>query len=153
MEMARVGFDLRWWSGTTVHYVENLLRALAVQGREKFHFVCYGHGPGRQVVAELDGTAEFRQIPWSNYSVQGQVLLPRLLRRDCIQLFHSPFYMMPFLSRVPTIVTIHDTIPFFKYTDHRGLKRMTICAPDRLDDSLSTKLLYIGAVDRKFRGE
>jgi alpha-1,3-rhamnosyl/mannosyltransferase len=149
MEMARVGFDLRWWSGTTLHYVENLLRALAVQGREKFHFVCYGHGPSRQVVAELDGSAEFRQVPWSNYSVQGQVLLPRLLRRDGIQLFHSPFYMMPFLSRVPTIVTIHDTIPFFKYTDHRGLKRMTICALNRLAAHRASAIITVSEVSKK----
>ena len=31
--------------------------------------------------------------------------------------------MMPFLSSVPAIVTIHDVGPFLKYTDKRGLHK------------------------------
>ena len=149
MQTTRIGYDLRWWSGTLAHYVENLLRALTAEGKQEFQFVCYGHGQSRNLVAELDGPAEFREVRWSRYGLDGQMMMPRLLKRDGIQLFHSPFYMMPFLSRVPTIVTIHDTIPFFEYTDHRGLKRMTICALNGLAAHWASAILTMSQVSKK----
>ena len=149
MQVTRVGYDLRWWSGTLVHYVENLLRALAAEGKEEFQFVCYGHKESKKLVAELGGGAEFRELRWSRYGLGGQVMIPRLLERDGVQLFHSPFYMMPFLSGVPTIVTIHDTIPFFEYTDHRGLKRMTICALNRLAAHRASAILTMSEASKK----
>jgi len=126
--MTRIGFDLRWQTGTLVHYVGNLLRALVAQGDGQFQFVCYGQELDGQIQAELGGLLEFRRITWHRYSLSSQVLLPRMLRRDGIKLFHSPFYMMPFFSGLPAIVTIHDVIPFLKFSDKRGLDKMTICA-------------------------
>jgi len=145
----RIGFDLRWRTTTLVHYVENLLVALAAQGKDKFQFVCYGHKKDGEMVAKLDGAVEFRPIPWSRYGLDGQAVLPCLLRRDHVQLFHSPFYMMPFLSRVPAIVTIHDVIPFLRYTDKRGLKRMVICALNRLAAHRASAILTMSEVSKK----
>ena len=51
--MTRIGFNVRWQTGTLVHYVGNLLRALIVQGKEEFQFVCYGQEMDRQIVADL----------------------------------------------------------------------------------------------------
>src|SRR5882762_5669169 len=147
--MIRIGYDLRWRTGTLVHYVENLKRALVVQGKGEFEFVCYGHGTDSQVVAELDGSAEFREVPWSRYTLDGQVLLPRLLRRDGIKLFHSPFYMMPFFSGVPAIVTIHDVIPFLEYTDKRGLDKMAIRALNRLAAHRASAIITVSEASKK----
>ena len=147
--MMRIGFDLRWRAGTLVHYVENLLRALVAQGKGEFRFVCYGHGTDGQIAAELGASAEFRQVPWSRYSLHGQVLLPRLLRRDGIELFHSPFYMMPFFCRVPAIVTIHDVIPFLEYTDKRGPKKMAICALNRLAARRASTIITVSELSKK----
>jgi len=149
MEMTRIGFDLRWQTGTLVHYVGNLLRALVVQGKGEFQFVCYGQEMDTQIVAELDGLAEFHRIPWSRYSLDGQMLLPRLLRRDGIKLFHSPFYMMPFFSSVPAIVTIHDVIPFLEYTDKRGLGKTAICALNRLAAHRASAIITVSEVSKK----
>jgi alpha-1,3-rhamnosyl/mannosyltransferase len=147
--MIRIGYDLRWRTGTLVHYVENLLSALVVQGKGEFEFVCYGHGTDSQVVAELDGLAEFREVLWSRYTLDSQVLLPRLLRRDGIKLFHSPFYMMPFFSGVPNVVTIHDVIPFLEYTDKQGLAKMTIRALNWLAAHRAAAIITVSERSKK----
>ena len=147
--MTRVGFDLRWQTGTLVHYVGNLLRALVVQGNGEFQFVCYGQEFEQQIRAELDGLVEFRQITWSRYSLGGQVLLPRMLRRDRIKLFHSPFYMMPFFSGVPAIVTIHDVIPFLECTDKRGLDKMAVCALNWLAAQRASAIVTVSELSKK----
>ena len=147
--MTRIGFDLRWQTGTLVHYVGNLLRALVVQGKEEFQFVCYGQELDGQMVADLDGLAEFRRVPWSRYSLRGQVLMPKSFRRDRIKLFHSPFYMMPFFSNVPVIATIHDVIPFLEYTDKRGLDRVAICALNLLVAHRAAALITVSEVSKK----
>jgi glycosyltransferase involved in cell wall biosynthesis len=149
MEMTRIGFDLRWQTGTLVHYVGNLLRALVVQGKGQFQFVCYGQEKDGQIEAELDGLVEFRRITWSRYSLGGQVLLPRMFRRDGIKLFHSPFYMMPFFSGVPAIVTIHDVIPFLEYTDKRGLDKMAICALNWLAAHRASAIVTVSELSKK----
>ena len=149
MKMTRIGFDLRWQTGTLVHYVGNLLRALVVQGKGEFQFVCYGQEMDSEIVAELDGAAEFRRVPWSRYSLDGQVLLPRMLRRDGIRLFHSPFYMMPFFSGVPAVVTIHDVIPFLEYTDKRGLDKMAICALNWLAANRASAIVTVSEFSKK----
>ena len=149
MEKIRIGYDLRWQTGTLVHYVGNLLKTLVARGKDKFHFVCYSQGMDSQIVPELDGLVEIRRVPWSRYSVGGQLLLPRLLRKDRIKLFHSPFYMMPFFSHVPTVVTIHDVIPFLKYTDKRGLDKMVICALNRLAAHRALAIVTVSEMSKK----
>ena len=149
MEKTRIGFDLRWQTGTLVHYVGDLLRALAAEGKEGFHFVCYGGGAEEGTLGTLNGAADFRKIPWTRYSLKGQFMLPRVLRRDRIRLFHSPFYMMPFFSSVPTVVTIHDVIPFLKYTDKRGLDRMAICAMNWLAAHRASAIITVSEASKK----
>jgi glycosyltransferase involved in cell wall biosynthesis len=149
MQKIRIGYDLRWQTGTLVHYVGNLLKALVARGKDNFHFVCYSQELESQIVPELDGLVEIRRVPWSRYSVGGQFLLPGLLRKDRIKLFHSPFYMMPFFSHVPTVVTIHDVIPFLKYTDKRGLDRMVICALNRLAAYRASAIVTVSEMSKK----
>jgi glycosyltransferase involved in cell wall biosynthesis len=41
-----------------------------------------------------------------------QLVLPGLLRRDRIDVLHSPAYVRPVLSGVPTVLTVHDLFAF-----------------------------------------
>ena len=50
-------------------------------------------------------------VPLSPFSVRQQWVVPRLLRRLGVTLYHSPYYLMPFWPGVPTVVTLHDLIP------------------------------------------
>jgi glycosyltransferase involved in cell wall biosynthesis len=149
MEKIRIGYDLRWQTGTLVHYVGSLLKALVARGKEKFHFVCYSQEMDSQIAAELDGLVEIRRVPWSRYSAGGQVLLPRLLRKDRIKLFHSPFYMMPFFGSVPNIVTIHDVGPFLGYAEKRGLNKMVICGLNRLAAHRASAIVTVSEMSKR----
>ncbi len=44
------------------------------------------------------------------YSIPEQIELPRLLRREKVDLLHSPHFNLPLLKPCPTVVTIHDVI-------------------------------------------
>lgn len=44
------------------------------------------------------------------YSIREQVELPRILRRERVDLLHSPHFNLPLVRPCPTVVTIHDVI-------------------------------------------
>jgi glycosyltransferase involved in cell wall biosynthesis len=44
-------------------------------------------------------------------SLRSQLALPRLARAERLDLFHSPYYVMPYAMPCPTVVTLHDLIP------------------------------------------
>jgi glycosyltransferase involved in cell wall biosynthesis len=46
------------------------------------------------------------------YSLKEQFDLARRCRVDCLDVFHSPFYVTPWFAPCPVVVTIHDLIPF-----------------------------------------
>lgn len=43
--------------------------------------------------------------------LQEHVFIPRELSRQRVDLFHSPYYIRPYVVPCPTVVTIHDLIP------------------------------------------
>jgi glycosyltransferase involved in cell wall biosynthesis len=47
----------------------------------------------------------------SPFSMQQQWIVPRMLRQAGATLFHSPYYLMPYLPGVPSVVTCYDLIP------------------------------------------
>jgi len=90
-------------------YVRNLLRHLSRLDRATEYVV----------LCRLDDCFEvqqlgenFRAVPESapGYSVREQVLIPRDLRRERADLFHSPHYVLSPLTPCKSVVTIHDCI-------------------------------------------
>jgi glycosyltransferase involved in cell wall biosynthesis len=107
----RVGFDARWYNDSGVGtYVAGLLRAMAVAKRD-FELLIYEDPQNR--VPGLDGLPVVR-VPAhaSKYSVAEQWELSRRARQDRLDLFHSPFYVVPLVLGCPVVVTVHDLIPF-----------------------------------------
>lgn len=47
----------------------------------------------------------------SPFSLRQQWTVPRLLRQIGAELYHSPYYLMPYRPGVPTVLTCHDLIP------------------------------------------
>jgi len=45
-----------------------------------------------------------------NYSVREQFSIPSILRRERVDVFHAPHYVLPPLVPCPSVVTIHDCI-------------------------------------------
>jgi glycosyltransferase involved in cell wall biosynthesis len=106
-----VGFDARWYNDSGVgSYVAGLLRAMAVAERDFDLFVYeHPHNP----VPGLDGSSIVRiPVQAPKYSISEQKELRTRACKDRLDVFHSPFYPMPFALGCPVVVTIHDLIPF-----------------------------------------
>lgn len=110
----RVAIDARMLTGTAMHgiarYVLQLLRGLVKEQSSLELFVLVGRDtplPG------LLGNEVARQptfitcgSPWISIGEQGE--LPRLLRRQRIDLFHSPSFVALLGCSIPQLLTIHD---------------------------------------------
>ena len=104
----RVGFDARWYNDSGVgSYVAGLLPALAHAGCELVAYV----DPGNPVPGLDKLSAQIVPIKAGKYSPLASLEFRRRARQDKLDLFHSPFYVMPLLE-CPVIVTVHDLIPF-----------------------------------------
>jgi glycosyltransferase involved in cell wall biosynthesis len=90
-------------------YVRNLLRHLSrLDSETEYILFCRESDCG--TVAELG--ANFRAIPEvaKPYSISEQLRIPMDLRREKIDLFHAPHYVLPPLTPCKSVVTIHDCI-------------------------------------------
>lgn len=55
--------------------------------------------------------SETIRIPAAPFSLSQQWVVPRVLNRENADLYHSLYYIMPYCSRVPTVLTVYDLIP------------------------------------------
>ncbi|MFN7914227.1 MAG: glycosyltransferase family 1 protein [Vicinamibacterales bacterium] len=106
----RIGIDARklhdYGIGT---YIRNLLRELArLDQQTEFVLLCR---PGDVEGLRALG-ANFRPVVETagNYSITEQVKVPLALRREGVDLFHAPHYVLPPLVHCRSVVTIHDCI-------------------------------------------
>ena len=106
----RIGIDARKLHDHGIGtYIRNLLRQLARLDRQtEFVVLCRPDdcatlaplGENFRPVAETAGT----------YSLAEQIRIPLALRREGVTLFHAPHYVLPWLVRCRSVVTIHDCI-------------------------------------------
>jgi len=90
-------------------YVRNLLRQLARQDeRNEYVVLCNEHDC--ETVEALG--PRFRAVieDARSYSIREQFAVPMDLRREAIELFHAPHYVLPPLTPCRSVVTIHDCI-------------------------------------------
>jgi glycosyltransferase involved in cell wall biosynthesis len=90
-------------------YVRNLLRQLGRQ-TQSHEYVVLCHAQDWDAVEECGPL--FRPVveAASAYSVREQFALPMDLRREAVDLFHAPHYVLPPLTPCRSVVTIHDCI-------------------------------------------
>jgi glycosyltransferase involved in cell wall biosynthesis len=90
-------------------YVRNLLRHLSRIDHET-DYVLLCRPSDRGIAAELG--ENFRPVVEASpaYSVREQLLVPMDLRREGVDLFHAPHYVLPPLTPCRSVVTIHDCI-------------------------------------------
>lgn len=105
----RVGFDARWYNDSGVGaYVSGLLAALA-QLHDDIDLLVY-EDPANPVPLP-DGTQRIC-VRSAKYSASEQLELAWRCRRDRLDVFHAPFYVVPLFAGCPVVVTVHDLIPF-----------------------------------------
>ncbi len=90
-------------------YVRNLLRHLSRIDRQT-EYVLLCRAADCATVEELG--ENFRAVPEAApaYSFREQLRIPLDLRREAIDLFHAPHYVLPPLTPCKSVVTIHDCI-------------------------------------------
>lgn len=114
----RIGIDAKFLThpqrGGFKSYTENLIRALSELDRNNEYILYLDRPPSPE--------AKIPQYPNFSYKIvsggdafygmpyREQVVLPRQLRTDGLDLFHAPCLTVPLLINVPFVVTIHDTI-------------------------------------------
>jgi glycosyltransferase involved in cell wall biosynthesis len=105
----RVGFDARWYNDSGVGtYVAGLLHALS--RLSEVELVVY-EDPANPV-PDLAEACVRKPVRSGKYSAVSQIQLAQLCRRDRLHVFHSPFYMVPFVAECAVVITVHDLIPF-----------------------------------------
>ena len=116
----KIGIDARklhdFGIGT---YIRNLLRELANIDRTT-EYVLLTRPQDLGVCATLG--ENFRAVPDASghYSIAEQVSIPLAVRREELDLFHAPHYVLPALTPSKSVVTIHDCIHlmFPEYRSH-----------------------------------
>jgi glycosyltransferase involved in cell wall biosynthesis len=90
-------------------YVRNLLRHLSrIDTTTEYVLLC--RPAYCEIVEELGENFRAVAEPSPAYSVREQLTIPMDLRRERIDLFHAPHYVLPPLTPCRSIVTIHDCI-------------------------------------------
>lgn len=106
----RVGLDARWYCGSGVGtYILGLAQAI-LDFVPEIELFLYEH-KGNQLPG-LRGDVQRHLAKWHRYSPLGQLEMAHFCRRDKLDVFHAPFYLIPFLASCPVVVTIHDMMPF-----------------------------------------
>jgi glycosyltransferase involved in cell wall biosynthesis len=102
-------------------YVRNLLRELA-RMEDSHEYVVFCREADWDSIEDLG--PRFRPLVETAgaYSIAEQFALPIDLRREAVDLFHAPHYVLPPLTRCRSVVTIHDCIHlmFPQYLPTRG---------------------------------
>lgn len=103
----RIGIDARNDRTGVGRYTFSLIRELAKIDHENEYVLFLNRdrfgtweGPGANFRAVEAG------IPW--FTVREQMLLPRLVARERLDLMHYPHLTVPLLSTTPFVVTVHD---------------------------------------------
>ena len=72
------------------------------------------------------------EIQTGNFSLSEQWRVPAILRGLKPSVYHSPYYVMPYWTGCPSVVTIHDLIPFRYPDDYSPQTRLMIAVAMRL---------------------
>lgn len=110
----RFGIDARLasWPGVG-RYVQEVLRWLPrVDPTHEYLAFCRPAELKYLQGLELDSQA-LKLVPFAPplFSFREQFAWPSLLRRQRVDLFFSPHLVVPVLSRVPVVLTVHDLLP------------------------------------------
>jgi glycosyltransferase involved in cell wall biosynthesis len=106
----RIAIDARKWRDYGIGtYVRNLLRHLA-RLDQATEYVVLCHQRDCNLASELGENFQAVIDASPGYSIREQVTVPLDLRRERIELFHTPHYVLPPLTPCRSVVTIHDCI-------------------------------------------
>lgn len=96
-------------------YTYNLAQALVALAPEEEWLLLFdpGAAAARLSPAALRGPASLQLVPVRAgiFALHAQWQIPALLRRLRAEVYHAPYYIMPYLPGRPAVVTVYDLIP------------------------------------------
>ncbi len=139
----RIAIDARWItpqaSGIGV-YTQELIKALAALDHGNEYTLLFDSAGMRERTIELASLRDAANVaavvfPHGVFSPASQLLLPGLLKKRGINVFHSTNYMIPLFAFprngsgvAAAVITIHDVIPMI-FPDHAPKSRKTKLFP------------------------
>ncbi len=135
----RIALDARWifqQSSGIGEHTRLLIKGLqALDTPHEWILLFDDEELAEQVTRELGCTWEKEILPYGLFSLQNQIKLPRWLRRNKVEVYHSTNYMMPLpgfprhrRGKVRAVITIHDLIPMV-FRDHAPRSRKSRLYP------------------------
>ncbi len=106
-------------------YVFNLAKSIIPQLNPNEQLILL-HNPAQPSPFNLNALAgpqaQVVDVPVSPFALRQQWLIPRRLQALKADLYHSPYYLMPYWPNVPTLLTVYDFIPLLypQYTSWRA---------------------------------
>ncbi|HON57162.1 MAG TPA: glycosyltransferase, partial [bacterium] len=121
-----IGIDIReiCVSNTGIgQYTRNLLNYLITKKSEHYNFFLYTNtGELNEFQKELPENFKFIKYKTTN-TIFDFYALPKLIKKNKIDLFFSPYYKFPYLAQCPCVITVHDigfiTFPIQYYARSR----------------------------------
>ena len=95
-------------------YVSNLARAIVDQLARDEQLIMF-RDPTQisrwELPKSISKNVTIIEAPVSPFGFSQQWVIPRMLRAKGMDVYHSPYYLMPYFPGRPTVVTIYDLIP------------------------------------------
>ncbi len=118
--MIRIGFDARFINDQyhgVGRYAFHLVKAMVIRAPDvQFMLAYHPNLPNTrfplQPLADEFSNVTLHAVRAPLYLPPEQVLLPLLMRRERLDLWHTPFLSVPLLAPCPIVATIHDLIFF-----------------------------------------
>jgi alpha-1,3-rhamnosyl/mannosyltransferase len=86
--------------------------------------------------------------PISPFSLRQQWAVPAQLRRSGARLYHSAYYLMPYLPGLPTVLTCYDLLPLFYPQYYGALQRLIYWLAHLLATRAASTILAISEATR-----
>jgi len=107
-----IGIDCRLWNETGIgRYIRNLVLELNKLDSSNI-YVLFILATNEARIKHYDLRKNFKiviaDIRW--HSIEEQLLLPEILKKENLDLMHFPYFSVPILYNKPFVVTIHDLI-------------------------------------------
>ncbi len=110
----RIGIDARLWNqGGVGRYIRNLVINLH-EIDKKNSYVLFVRNEDKEEIRDLTKN-KYWEIESSNsdwHSIAEQLMFPRLLNKEKLDLMHFTYHSVPIFYRKPYVVTIHDLVPY-----------------------------------------
>lgn len=145
MTPKRIAFDARYINDRyhgIGRYAFNLLKKMISQA-PCYDFVLY-RGEDRNTRFQWENILNKPNVsviegPRPIYWPHEQLLWPYYIKRDSIDLFHTPYFVVPLLTEIPSIMTVHDMIfdiypqympnawmrPYYRFLMKYGLEKVS----------------------------